>query len=166
MYVHVECLVSSVCFNKTGGITKDENRQSENMKKMASKHLANGVAMAFLLALSAGLVYLTVLISSNTFADDSRVKRSSATDNEFLFKNRVHWTKSSKQPSLNNEAESSADDLLNPSRFDKKSPLEYIFISVKTATKFHMNRLQVIIDTWYNLAPDQVRLSSVWVVIT
>ena len=52
---------------------------------------------------------------------------------------------------------SDPDSLPNPSRFDKKSPLEYIFISVKTATKFHLNRLQVIIDTWFNLAPDQVR---------
>lgn len=130
----------------------DQITKDAKMKKMASKHIANGVAMAFLLALSAGLVYVTVLISSNTFADDSRVKRSSATDNDFLFKNRVHWTKT-----LTTSSTPQNNDLLNPSRFDKKSPLEYIFISVKTATKFHMNRLQVIIDTWYNLAPDQVR---------
>ena len=57
---------------------------------------------------------------------------------------------------LASSEESENGNLPNPSRFDKKSPLEYIFISVKTATKFHLNRLQVIIDTWFNLAPDQV----------
>ena len=121
---------------------------------MALKHVANGLAMAFLLAMCAGLVYLTVLISDETFGDDSRVKRSLLADNEYLYKNgllhRVHWSKKPKSTY-------STTDYPNPSRFDKKSPLEYIFISVKTATKFHMTRLQVIIDTWFNLAPDQVR---------
>ena len=128
---------------------------------MAARHLANGLAMALLLALCAGLVYVTVLISSESFGDDQRVKRSLLADNEYLFKNgllhRVHWTKTT--PSSLNSAtseESENGNLPNPSRFDKKSPLEYIFISVKTATKFHLNRLQVIIDTWFNLAPDQV----------
>ena len=128
---------------------------------MAARHLANGLAMALLLALCAGLVYVTVLISSESFGDDQRVKRSLLADNEYLFKNgllhRVHWTKTT--PSTLNSAtseESVNGNLPNPSRFDKKSPLEYIFISVKTATKFHLNRLQVIIDTWFNLAPDQV----------
>ncbi len=131
------------------------------MKKLAARHLANGFAMAFLLALCAGLVYLTVLISSETFGDDSRVKRSLLGDNEYLFKNglhRVHWSKTltSSAPKAA-ELQMGTRNLPDPSRFDKKSPLEYIFISVKTATKFHLNRLQVIIDTWFNLAPDQVR---------
>lgn len=123
--------------------------------------MLNGLGMAFLLAMCAGLVYLTVLISDETFGDDSRVKRSLLAENEYLFKNgllhRVHWTKL-KGDSASVQS-SSTTDLPNPSRFDKKSPLEYIFISVKTATQFHMTRLQVIIDTWFNLAPDQVSLS-------
>ena len=123
-------------------------------KKLATRHLAHGLAMAMSLAMAAGLVYLTVLISSNSFGDDSRVKRSLLeSTNEFLFKkdrHRVHWTRT---PS----AELSSTALPNPSRFDKKSPLEYVFISVKTSSKFHLTRLQVIIDTWFNLAPDQVR---------
>ena len=129
-------------------------------KKLAARHLANGFAMALLLALSAGLVYLTVLISSDGFGDDSRVKRSLLANNEYLFKNglnRVHWTKKMDSNSVPGSVASSESELLSPSRFDKKSALEYVFISVKTATKFHLNRLQVIIDTWYNLAPDQVR---------
>ena len=98
------------------------------------------------------------LLHSETFGDDQRVKRSLLHDNEYLFKNgllhRVHWMKTTPSTVVSS---SDPDSLPNPSRFDKKSPLEYIFISVKTATKFHLNRLQVIIDTWFNLAPDQVR---------
>ena len=41
-------------------------------KKLATRHLAHGLAMAMSLAMAAGLVYLTVLISSNSFGDDSR----------------------------------------------------------------------------------------------
>ena len=33
-----------------------------------------------------------------------------------------------------------------------------IFIAVRTTEKFHQNRLQVILNTWYNLAPEKVRL--------
>ena len=33
-----------------------------------------------------------------------------------------------------------------------------IFISVRTTEKFHQSRLQVILNTWYNLAPEKVRL--------
>ena len=132
-------------------------------KKMATRHLANGLAMALLLALCAGLVYVTVLISSETFGDDQRVKRSLLSDNEYLFKNgllhRVHWTKTTPATSTSGNV-----GLPNPSRFDKKSPLEYIFISVKTATKFHLNRLQVIIDTWFNLAPDQVSFFRIYTI--
>ena len=130
-------------------------------KKLATRHLANGLAMAMSLAMAAGLVYLTVLISSNSFGDDSRVKRSLLdSTNEFLFKkdrHRVHWTKPSSMPDL------SSSSLPNPSRFDKKSPLEYIFISVKTSSKFHLTRLQVIINTWFNLAPNQVRILEKYV---
>lgn len=127
------------------------------MKKVTIRHYANGLGLALLLALSAGLIYITVVISSETFGDDSRVKRSLLGDNEYLFKksflHRVHWTKTTSEPPKVLEEGA----VPNPSRFDKKSPLEYIFISVKTATKFHMSRLQVIIDTWFKSAPDQVR---------
>jgi hypothetical protein len=119
-------------------------------KKMASRHLVNGLGMALFLALFAGLVYVTVLFSSD--GDDSRVKRSLLADNEYLFKNgvhKVHWAKK--------QTDTTTPGLPNPGRYDKKSPLDYIFISVKTATKFHMERLQVIIDTWFKLAPDQVK---------
>lgn len=36
------------------------------------------------------------------------------------------------------------------------SPLNDIFISVKTSEKFHTSRLDVIIYTWFTLARDQV----------
>ena len=136
-------------------------------KKMAARHFLNGLALSLLLALGASLVYLTVLISSESFSDDSRVKRSLLGDHEYLFKNslhRVHWSKKqisstvqSGSNSNNNIMKSkSQSELPNPHRFDKKSDLEYIFISVKTATKFHLERLQVILDTWFKLAPEQV----------
>ena len=128
-------------------------------KKLATRHLANGLAMAVSLAMAAGLVYLTVIISSNSFGDDSRVKRSLLeTTHEFLFKkdrHKIHWTKTDQESG--SSSSSSSTELPNPSRFDKKSPLEYIFISVKTSSKFHLTRLQVIIDTWFNLAPNQVK---------
>jgi fringe protein len=38
----------------------------------------------------------------------------------------------------------------------KQVELEDIFISVKTTSKFHGTRLPVILDTWYNLAPQQI----------
>ena len=126
-------------------------------KKLATRHLANGLAMAVSLAMAAGLVYLTVIISSNSFGDDSRVKRSLLeSTHEFLFKkdrHKIHWTKTDQE----SQSSSPSTELPNPSRFDKKSPLEYIFISVKTSSKFHLTRLQVIIDTWFNLAPNQVK---------
>ena len=136
--------------------------QSKIMKKkMALRQLANAFAMALLLALCASLVYLTVHISSETFDDESRVKRSLLGDNEYMFKNslhKVHWVKTATTTTASGPAKSSSSSTLlpNPSRFDRKSDLDYIFISVKTATKFHLERLQVIIDTWFNLAPDQV----------
>ena len=37
------------------------------------------------------------------------------------------------------------------------SSLNDVFISVKTSKKFHQTRLKVILDTWFNLAPNKVR---------
>ena len=130
-------------------------------KKMAARHFLNGLALSLLLALGASLVYLTVLLSSESFSDDSRVKRSLLGDHEYLFKNslhRVHWSKKQISSTVESsvKSKSQSEELPNPHRFDKKSDLEYIFISVKTATKFHLERLQVILDTWFKLAPEQV----------
>ncbi len=138
----------------------------------SARHLANGLAMALVMALLTGLLYVSVLYGVGEFEDDSRVKRSLLADNEYLFKNgvhKVHWSKSKKSAyatssdnsNANSKAEAAASNSLpSPSRYDKKTPLEYIFISVKTATKFHLERLQVLIDTWFTLAPDQVRMKS------
>ena len=141
-------------------------------KKMAARHFLNGLALTLLLALGASLVYLTVLLSSDSFSDDSRVKRSLLGDHEFLFKNslhKVHWSKKQISNSNNNNNNNnnnvvkskSQSELPNPHRFDKKSDLDHIFISVKTATKFHLERLQVILDTWFKLAPEQVSICFV-----
>jgi len=35
--------------------------------------------------------------------------------------------------------------------------LDDVFISVKTSKKFHSSRLKVILDTWFNLAPQKVK---------
>ena len=123
---------------------------------MAARHILNGLGMTLLLALGASLVYVTVLLSSETLDDTSREKRSLLGDNEYLFKNslhRIHWAKTISATAKSSNAKG---ELPNPQRFDKKSDLEYIFISVKTATKFHLERLQVILDTWFKLAPEQV----------
>ena len=125
-------------------------------RKMAARHILNGLGMTLLLALGASLVYVTVLLSSETLDDTSREKRSLLGDNEYLFKNslhRIHWAKTISATAKSSNAKG---ELPNPQRFDKKSDLEYIFISVKTATKFHLERLQVILDTWFKLAPEQV----------
>ncbi len=123
------------------------------------RHLANGLATALVMAMLAGLLYVCVLYGVGEFDDDSRVKRSLLSDNQFLFKNsihKVHWSKAKKPAKIVADHPIENDGLPSPSKYDKKTPLEYIFISVKTATKFHLERLQVIIDTWFTLAPDQV----------
>lgn len=41
-----------------------------------------------------------------------------------------------------------------------RTTLRDIFISVKTTRKFHRNRLEVILNTWFRMAPNQVRSSA------
>ena len=99
---------------------------------------------AFLgLASFASLVY-GVLRLQKSFAatdDDFRSKRSASVlkNNEAtLFRPAMH------KISLKNSV-----DL-------KTVGLDDVFISVKTSKKFHSTRLKIILDTWFNLAPNKV----------
>lgn len=123
-------------------------------KKVATRQLINGLVAGIGLVVLVSLVYAAGVVYQNKLAEDEgRVKRSLLSDNEYLFKNsvhKVHWTRSQAKH------KDSSSSTIVPNSHGKKSPLEEIFISVKTATKFHLERLQVILDTWFNLAPDQI----------
>nr|XP_054763521.1 uncharacterized protein LOC129270144 [Lytechinus pictus] len=47
-------------------------------------------------------------------------------------------------------------DIPSQSLAHKQTELSDVFIGVKTTEKYHSSRLQLILDTWYSLAPEQV----------
>ena len=93
---------------------------------------------------------------SSSLDSDFRTKRSALplrdqADSEFVFRRALHkvsWSSNSKVKSQSNE------DIKNE---QKDLSFKDVFVSVKTSKKFHQTRLKVILDTWFNLAPKQVR---------
>ena len=85
--------------------------------------------------------------SSDLISNDERTKRSALenldSESDFVFRRAVHKVSWSSN--------------LQSHRQPKQFGLEDVFVSVKTSEKFHSTRLKVILDTWYNLAPKQVR---------
>ena len=47
---------------------------------------------------------------------------------------------------------------LHKIKLKKSVGLDDVFISVKTSKKFHSTRLKIILETWFNLAPNKVTL--------
>lgn len=94
--------------------------------------------------IATGVVTLCVLllcVLSPSGSQDTvvRTKRSLPSQN-FVFHNgvhRIHWTRKHGLKS-------------------KGSPVNDVFISVKTTEKFHQKRLEPILNTWFQLAKSQV----------
>jgi hypothetical protein len=95
---------------------------------------------------------------SSALDSDFRTKRSAFSDqvdNEFVFRRALHkvsWSSSNSRVKSH-----SIEDFKEQA---KVISFKDVFVSVKTSKKFHQTRLKVILDTWFNLAPKQVRNSN------
>lgn len=92
------------------------------------------VGLASLVSLVYGVVRLQKSYSSTD--DDLRSKRSASV--------------------LKNNQESLFRPALHKVNSRKFAGLDDVFISVKTSKKFHSTRLKIILETWFNLAPNKV----------
>lgn len=54
------------------------------------------------------------------------------------------------------QSEESSRDYLHGTEWTNNIDLDDIFISVKTTKKYHNTRLKLIVETWFQLARDQV----------
>lgn len=92
------------------------------------------------------LIYgLAAFYKSSSNIDDLRTKRS-LEKSDYLIRRAlddVNWS-----PDLKVRAQRRSQNVIS---------LNDVFISVKTSNKFHQTRLKVILDTWFNLAPNKVR---------
>lgn len=71
--------------------------------------------------------------------------------NSFVFHEKLHkiyWTRRRRAV------------ISNKLKYD--SALDQIFISIKTSSKFHKSRLDVILKTWFKLAKSHVSFASYW----
>ena len=128
-----------------------------NMKKIPTKQFLIALSIVVVLAvIGAATVYYRYhdLSSSSRNNNNIRTRREVA-ENEFFYNNRlhrVHWSKpvaKQKQKQKRSAASDKKDELLKD-----------IFISVKTSSKFHKSRLDVILRTWFKLAEKQVRIGD------
>ena len=93
-----------------------------------------------------GLIYgIAAFYKSSSNIDDLRTKRS-LENSDYVMRRALHQVNWS--PDLKVRAQRRSQDVLS---------LNDVFISVKTSKKFHQTRLKVILDTWFNLAPNKVR---------
>lgn len=123
---------------------------------MASRQPLIVTTLCLVLALSSLLSIITgvcAIIRASSSQGDARTKRSATTIKEhqdsFLFRRALHkvsWTSTAK-----------LDPDWRPSEFADVTVADDIFISVKTSEKFHETRLKVILDTWFQLAPNKVK---------
>ncbi len=103
---------------------------------------------------------------------DVRSRRSSSSSEEYVFRNRVHRVLWARGAAAKGGVVQERETVATPSPLQvgggyltpmERRVLQDTFIAVKTTKKFHRERLDVVLKTWFTLAREQVGYLIIWI---